>query len=115
MIRSNTSSSSPSGSSTIWLPIVWLFSPGSKILRAFVQLAPPLVVRENQVGPRKGEFGLVGSWTLSRSHTAYARFASSESAVIDSLSFRKWGSESSLSVVIGPQVLPWSVDWLTRI
>ena len=89
MIRSNTSSRSPFGSSTIWLPIVWLSRPGSKILRAFVQLAPPLVVRENQVGPKKSEFGSAGFLTSSRSHTAYARFASSESAVIDSLSLRK--------------------------
>src|SRR5437763_9188857 len=106
MIRSNTSSRSPFGSSAIWLPMVWLLSPGSKILRAFVQLAPPLVVRENQVGPRKSEFGSVGFLTSSRSHTAYARFGLSESAVIDSLSFRTWGSTSRLSVVIGPQDCP---------
>src|SRR5919201_4664991 len=115
MIRSNTSSRSPFGSSTIWLPIVWLLRPGSKILRGFDQVRPPSLVRENQVGPKKSEFGFVGSRTASRSQTAYALFALSVSAVIDSLSFRKCGSVSRLSVVIGPQVFPWSPDLLTRI
>ena len=44
-IRLNTFSSAPLGSTTIWLPMVWLRMPGSKIGRAVSQLAPPLVLR----------------------------------------------------------------------
>jgi hypothetical protein len=56
--------------------MVWLFVPGSKMIRACSQLLPPFVVRENQVGPRPATafsnmlgfaFSLGGA---SRSHTA---------------------------------------------
>ena len=40
------------GLTTITLPMVWLFCPGSKIARVPVQVLPPSVVLENQAGPR---------------------------------------------------------------
>jgi hypothetical protein len=81
-IRSKTSTSSPlncalSGSTTIWLAIVWLFVPGSKMMRAGSQVVPPFVVRANHVGPREATAfsnAFVGGASpgggASRSHTA---------------------------------------------
>jgi hypothetical protein len=37
---------------TIWLPIVWSFWPGSKMTLPWLQVTPLSVVRENRVGPR---------------------------------------------------------------
>jgi hypothetical protein len=77
-ISVNRSINVPSARTSIWLPIVWLCEPGSAIMRAGSQLTPPLVVRENQIGPRK-VFELISPWMLardllfgetSRSHTA---------------------------------------------
>jgi hypothetical protein len=45
----------PLGRTTIWLPIVWSFCPGSYSWRAGSQLTPPLVLRANQIGPRNAE------------------------------------------------------------
>ncbi len=78
-ISVNRSTTVPSASTSIWLPIVWLCEPGSAIMRAGSQLAPPSVVRANQIGPRN-VFELMSPWMLaldllfgetSRSHTAY--------------------------------------------
>src|SRR5512132_827513 len=40
---------------TIWLPMVWSFWPGSKMTRPWLQVTPLSVVRENSVGPRKAK------------------------------------------------------------
>src|SRR6266511_666877 len=50
--RNMMSTRSPFGRTTIWLPIENRFSRGAKIGRACSQLAPPFVVRENQMSPR---------------------------------------------------------------
>src|SRR5438270_11116549 len=51
--RSKKSYRTPvAGLTTITLPMVWLFCPGSKIARVPVQVLPPSVVLENQAGPR---------------------------------------------------------------
>src|SRR6516225_3667431 len=61
------------GSTTITLPMVALFCPGSKIARVPVQVLPPSVVLENQAGPRdaRARSTASGLWLgdLSRSHT----------------------------------------------
>src|SRR6266581_8049168 len=61
------------GLTTITLPMVWLFCPGSKIARVPVQVLPPSVVLENQAGPRNAwaRRAASGLWlgALSRSHT----------------------------------------------
>ena len=38
---------------TIWLPMVWFFCPGSKMTRPGLQVTPLSVVFENSAGPRK--------------------------------------------------------------
>src|SRR2546423_11460090 len=61
---------------TIWLPIVWFFSPGSRIGRPVLQVTPPSVVFENIAGPRNAGLTLYApgfAWLLGdtkRSHTA---------------------------------------------
>src|SRR5262249_24375408 len=40
---------------TIWLPMVWSFWPGSKMARPVLQVRPLSVVRENIAGPRKAK------------------------------------------------------------
>jgi hypothetical protein len=50
---SNTSTSVPSGRTTIWLPIVNTFAFVGMMLCAGSQLAPPFVVRERYASPRK--------------------------------------------------------------
>src|SRR5215216_3116492 len=126
-IRSKTSTSSPSnralsGSTTIWLAIVWLFVPGSKMTRAASQLVPPFVVRENHVGPREANAfsnALVGGTSpgggASRSHTAYAKLELLRSAVSVFLSLRMLGSSSRLSVIGSLHEAPPSVDRMTSI
>ena len=56
-IRSNPSTrvplAGPVVGTTIWLPIVWFFSPGSKMIRPGLQVTPLSVVFENSTGPRK--------------------------------------------------------------
>ena len=48
-----TPAAGPAVGTTIWLPIVWFFWPGSKIDLPSLQVTPPSVVFENIVGPRK--------------------------------------------------------------
>src|SRR5215216_752174 len=73
--------------------------------RASSQLAPPLVVRVNSVGPRK-----TGPVVASRSHTAYTKRESLGSAVIEPLSLKRLGLASRMSVEGLLQVSPPSVD-----
>src|SRR5215218_1918886 len=73
--------------------------------RASSQLAPPLVVRVNSVGPRKA-----GPVAASRSQTAYTKLESLGSAVIEFLSLRRLGLSSRMSVTGSLQVSPPSVD-----
>lgn len=66
VIRSNTTTSVPSGSTTRTLPIVCASTPGSKIARAGSHA--PAVERASQVGPVPS--GLVGcDRPVNRSHT----------------------------------------------
>ena len=53
LIRLKPSTSVPSGSTSIWLPIVWFIALGSKMGRAVSQLWPLSVLRANHVGPWK--------------------------------------------------------------
>src|SRR5947207_14168972 len=89
-------------------------------------VCPPLVVRENRVGPVKPRSRLCSlsptrnrvtspGGALIRSQTAYTNLASVGSAVIDSLSLKKRGSVSRISVMGSLQWSPPSVDLLTRI
>src|SRR2546425_9482146 len=90
--------------------MVWSFCPGSKIARVPVQVLPPSVVLENQAGPRNAreKRAASGLWlgAKSRSHTTYAVFGLTGSAVTGSLSFKKWGT-SKMGVV------PWA-DFIRR-
>src|SRR5438132_6224889 len=85
--------------------MVCAFCPGSKIARVPVQVLPPSVVLENQVGPRNAREWRMAStlWlgATSRSHTTYAVPPWTGSAVTDSLSLKKWVN-SKMAVV------PWS-------
>src|SRR5262249_35512962 len=95
------------------------------MIRGGSQVWPPSVVRENRVGPVKPRSRLCSRFPTSnrltspggaliRSQTAYGKRVSVESAVIDSLSLKKRGSVSRISVVGSLHVLPPSVDLLTR-
>src|SRR5215218_3888734 len=73
--------------------------------RASFQLAPPLVVRVNSVGPRT-----TGPVLASRSQTAYTKRESLGSAVIEFLSLKRLGLAPRMSVEGLFQVSPPSVD-----
>src|SRR3954452_15709955 len=87
-----TPAAGPAVGTTIWLAIVWFFSPGSKIGLPSLQVTPPSVVFENIAGPRKAGETLkapgfaFGLGEPSRSQTAQARFGAVGSAVTVSLS-----------------------------
>src|SRR5215475_458482 len=49
----STPRAGPVVGTTIWLPMVWSFWPGSKMARPVLQVTPLSVVRENIAGPRK--------------------------------------------------------------
>src|SRR5437763_9278689 len=110
--KANESMSVPSGSTLTMLPIVPLFVPGSKMACAGSKLAAPLTVRLKKLGSVKS--GLVRSGWNARSHTAYTRFGSVGSAVMDSLSLNARGSVSRMTVRIGPHWWPPSRDLDTR-
>src|SRR5712691_2267182 len=90
------------GSTTITLPIVWFFSPGSKICLD-CQVTPPSVVLENHVGPlnaracRSASNAALGD--TRRSHTTYATPGLLGSAVTDSLSLKNWVISNRVELV----------------
>src|SRR5215472_10702840 len=106
---------------TIWFPIVWSFWSGSKMARPLLHVTPLSVVREKNDGPRNAmlwmnALGFAFAFgETSWSHTAYALFAITGSAVTDSLSLSTWVDVSSLAVTGVCQWSPPSVDRLTMI
>ena len=97
-IRLKILMSSPCGRTTIWLPMVCCRVPGSKMIRGSSQEVPPLVVLVNSVGPRKAMafspaigFVLPEGGDTRRSQIAYTKLESLGSAVIEFLSFRRFG------------------------
>src|SRR5262245_58547067 len=95
------------------------------MIRGGSHVRPPSVVRENSVGPVKPRSRLCSRFptpnlltspggVLIRSQTAYTKLGSVESAVMDSLSLKKRGSVSRISVIGSLHVSPPSVDLLTR-
>src|SRR6266508_3650316 len=88
--RNMMSTRSPFGRTPIWLPIENRFSRGAKIGRACSPLAPPFVVRENQMSPRNEYACRALMFARSvgirpRSQTAYTEVELNVSAVIDAL------------------------------
>ena len=124
-IRSNPSISTPLAGpavgTTIWLPIVWFFSPGSKMGRPVLQVTPPSVVLENMAGPRNaGEWSYAPGFAFSLgetslSHAAYAVRGLSGSAVTVSLSFNTVNEASYRAVTGVCHVMPPSVERLIMI
>src|SRR5437867_1698087 len=116
---SNTSTSVPSGSTAIWLPIVKRFAPVGLMARGADHVAPPSVVREKNGSPRTawvrpGNVPWTSLGKVDRSQTAYTYPLRVGSPVIDSLSL-KWVAEVSLMRVVGgPQLAPPVVDLDTR-
>src|SRR6266487_2080669 len=109
----------PLGSTTIWLPTVNSRLFGAKIARAGSQVAPPSVVLENQMSPRKAKEWSALKSALSlgkrlRSHTAYTSETFVGSAVMDSLSLKLKADESLRTVIGSLQVSPPFVDLLTK-
>ena len=124
-IRSNPSISmplaAPAAGATIWLPIVWFFSPGSKITRPLLQVTPPSVVFENIAGPRNAGESLNAPGLAcelgdtSWSQVAYAVSGEVASAVTDSLSFNTVVDVSRRAVTGVCQFMPPSVERLMMI
>src|SRR5581483_1627138 len=117
--RLKTSTSVPSGSTAIWLPIVNRLALRLRMSRGVDQVAPASVVRDSIGSPRNANecSALKSAFSPGlrlRSQTAYTRSALVGSAVIDSLSLKLNGDRSEISVVGSPHVSPPSVDLLTR-
>src|SRR3989442_14866430 len=95
------------------------------MIRGGTRRVPSSAGGENTVGPVNPRCRLISLFptknlvtspggALVRSQTAYTNLASVGSAVIDSLSLKKRGSVSRISVMGSPKWAPPSVDLLTR-